>query len=80
MRLADLGEVERLDRQRRVLMGLRENMNLTARLTTGAGLGSLTEELSAELIERLKPIVDADLADRIADIEIGMQILGVSVD
>lgn len=80
MRLSTIHQVGELERRRNVLLSLRENMDLVARIRTGAGLGSITENLSEELIERLKPIVGEDLARQIAAIEAEMLALGVVVD
>lgn len=80
MRLSTIHQVGELERRRNVLLSFRENMDLVARIRTGVGLGSITENLSEELNERLKPIVDADLARQVEEVEAEMLALGVVVD
>jgi hypothetical protein len=80
MRLSALHQVDALERRRNVLRSLRENMDLIARIRTGTALGSITENLSEDLLEQLKPIIDADLARQIVEVEAKMRDLGVEVD
>lgn len=80
MKLSTINQVSALERRRNHLMTLRQNMELVARIRSGTGIGAVTENLSEQVVEQLKPIVDADLVRQIADVEEMMRDLGVTVD
>lgn len=69
-----------LKRRHKTLTHLRAHMDLVARLRAGSGMAAITENLSPELIEQLKPIVAADLRRQLAAIEAELAGLGVKVD
>ncbi len=80
MRLSVIHQVGALERRRNVLISLREHFEVIARIRTGTGLGAITENLSEQLLDKLKPVIDADLEEQIVKVEAEMRAMGVTVD
>ncbi len=66
-----------LQRRRNVLLHFRSSMDLVVRMRAGRGFTAITENVSPELVEQLKPIVDADLARQLDEIDAQLAGLGV---
>lgn len=75
-----MDQAAELKRRHKVLTHFRAHMDLVARLRTGSGMAAITENLSPELIEQLKPLVEADLRRQLAAIEAELAGLGVKLD
>lgn len=75
-----MDQAAELKRRHKVLTHFRAHMDLVARIRTGSGMAAITETLSPELIEQLKPLVEADLRRQLAAIEAELASLGVKVD
>lgn len=69
-----------LKRRHKVLTHLCASMDLVARIRAGSGMAAITETLSPEVIEQLKPIVEADLRRQLSTIEVDIVKLGVTMD
>lgn len=69
-----------LKRRHKVLTHFRAHMDLVARIRAGSGMAAITENLAPELIDQLKPIVEADLRRQLAAIEAELASLGVKLD
>ena len=80
MRLSTINYVSALERRRNHLMLFLENMEVIARIRTGTGAFSVTENLSEQLLDQLKPVIRSDLERQIANVEAEMRSLGVTVD
>lgn len=80
MRLSTINQVSALERRRNVLMTFRDDMEVIARIRTGTGSAAITENLSEQLLDQLKPVIAADLDRQIIKVEAEMRALGVTVD
>ena len=80
MRLSTINHVSALERRRNHLMLFLENMEVIARIRSGTGAAAVTENLSEQLLDQLKPVIRSDLERQIATVEAEMRALGVTVD